>query len=163
MKPGKLVVLFAVLAMALAACGGGEVTEQIIESQEGVGDIEIDENDGTISLEFEDDEGQGGSAVIGGGSVPDDFPIPVPAGGEVVAMFSTDAGTTVSIEYPVGDYASLVSFYEDWANSAGGNLTTFGGDDLQSWLVALDDGSGYSVAVSDNDDVAMVALIVSEG
>lgn len=35
-------------ALVLTACSGGKVAERIIEGQEGVGNVEISEDDGTV-------------------------------------------------------------------------------------------------------------------
>ncbi len=81
-------ILGALLAsgmLLLAACSPGEeLTEQIAESQEGVGDVEIDEDSGEVSVESDE-----GSATFGGGELPDDFPIDMPEGGEVQSVIET--------------------------------------------------------------------------
>ena len=56
MSMKKFVLGTVVLAMVLSACGGA-ITEQIIESQEGVENFDVSENDGTVVLELEDEEG----------------------------------------------------------------------------------------------------------
>ncbi len=53
----RVVLASVVLTMVLAACGTA-ITEQLIESQEGVGNVEIDENSGSVVIEFEDEEGE---------------------------------------------------------------------------------------------------------
>ena len=101
------------------------------------------------------------TAVFGGGEVPDDFPVPVPSGGDVQAVMESPAGTTLTIFYPVSEFDSLLAFYEDWVNGVGGEVTTFSGDDLTNWSVQTADQI-YNVAVANNDTEASVAIIVSD-
>ena len=49
----RVVLASVVLTLVLAACGTA-ITEQLIESQEGVGNVEIDENSGSVVIEFEE-------------------------------------------------------------------------------------------------------------
>ena len=161
MRTGRLLVVLGVLALVIAACGGGEeLAEQIIESQ-GDGEIEIEENDGTVAVTIETEDGEDATATFGGGEVPDDFPVPVPSGGDVQAVMESPAGTTITIFYPASEFDSLLAFYEDWVNTVGGEVTTLTGPDLTNWSVQ-DGDQIYNVAVADNDTEASVAIIVTD-
>jgi hypothetical protein len=158
-KPGKLVILLAVFALALAACGGDEIAEQIIESQDGVGDIEIDQNDGTVAITIQGDDGEDSVAVFGGGEVPSDFPIPVPGGGDVGAIIETEGNTSLTLVYPMSEFDTLSQFYENWANDAGEvQFSTASSDPrLSSWVVQSGTAN-YTVTVSEGNDRTVVSL-----
>lgn len=148
MRIKTIISLMSVIALALAACSSGaEVEEQLIESQEGTGDVEIDiGGDGQISVEGEDGEG---SFSIGGGEVPDGFPIEVMGGGEVQAVVDTEDGTSVSVRYE-DDYDSVRSFYEEWAESNGEIVNTMEISDPQSVTWQVEDGDRtYSISLGD--------------
>lgn len=107
-----------VAAMVIAACGSASetVAEQIIESGDGVTDVNIDGDQ--VTVEFDDEEG-GGSIVIGGGEVPDGLAIEVPGGGEVTTSFEQDSSYVVSLAYPLDEFDNLVEFYTDWVAETG--------------------------------------------
>ena len=90
----RWVVLSGALVVTLAACSSTTVTEQILEGQEGVGNVEIDEEDGNVKIEIESEDGEA-SVVIGGGEVPDGFPIPIADGGTVMAVGEQGSEATV--------------------------------------------------------------------
>jgi len=161
MSMKKFVLGTVVLAMVLSACGGA-ITEQIIESQEGVENFDVSENDGTVVLELEDEEGDV-SAVIGGGDIPADFPVPVPDGGDVMAVVSSGGDDSVSMTYPSGDFDSIKAFYENWATGFGDSLSTFSSTDAASWTVE-DGDKAYSVTVANaGAEVALTILVVTTG
>jgi hypothetical protein len=160
----RTIILLAVTALALVACSGGDLAEEILENQEGVGDVEIDENNGSVVIEVEDEEG-GGSAVIGGGEVPADFPIPVPDGGTVAAVFTQDSDATVTLTYPASEYDSLVATYQDFVDGTGGEVNTVTSSSPASvtWNVTV--GSAYyNISVAEGDpDVAVYLVSSSTG
>lgn len=160
MRMGRAIVGVFVLVMLLAACSGTDVAEQIIESQEGVGNIEIDENSGSVVLELEDEEGDT-SAVIGGGEIPADFPVPVPAGGTVMAVVTQGNDESASISYPSSEFDSLKSFYANWAAGAGEELATFESSTPPAVSWSIQDGDvAYSVSVSDTGSETFVSIVV---
>lgn len=113
---GKLGSAAAVLILVLstAACSPGqEVAERILESQEGVGDVEIDEEGGQVRIEGED-----GSLSIGGGEVPEGFPIATPDNAAVQAVIEQENEASVSLLVD-DDFESVKSFYEDWLDGRG--------------------------------------------
>ena len=145
----RLTVGLAFLALVVAACSPSEeLAESILENQPGVESVEIDEEDGTIEIEIEDEDGDA-SASIGGGDVPDDFPIPLPAGGEVQAVFTQGDQVSVTLTYAEGDFAEIKSFFENWAQGLGdSDLTSFETSNPPSYSVASGDQS-LNVSVTD--------------
>ena len=156
----RTVVLVAVTAFALVACSGGNVAEEILEGQEGVGDVEINENNGSVQIEVEDEDGN--TAVIGGGEVPDGFPIPVADGGDVAAVFTQGSDATVTLTYPAGDYDSLVATYQEFVDSTGGevNTSTTSNPASTTWNVTVDNAS-YNISVFEGDPDVTVYLVSS--
>lgn len=161
MRIRRCIVLLAALTLTLSACSGADVAEGILENQEGLGDVEIDENNGSVVIEVDDEDG-GGSAVIGGGDVPDGFPIPVPDGGTVVSVFTQDADAIVTLTYPASEYDSLVSAYQDFVDGSGGEVSTVTSSNPSSitWNVTVE-GSYYNISVSEGDPDTTVYLVTS--
>lgn len=150
------------LFLLVTACSGGEIAEQIIESQDGVGDVEIDENDGTVQIEIEDDEGNT-QAVIGGGDIPDDFPVPVPNGGTVLAVLTQTGSQSVSLIYPDDDFDSLKDFFADYVEGSGGSVSTYESSSPPSAAWTIDTGSGtISITVTSSDGEVSVGIAVVE-
>lgn len=123
--------------------------------------VQIDENSGSVVIEVEDEEG-GGSAVIGGGEVPADFPIPVPDGGTVVAVFTQDSDATVTLTYPASEYDSLVATYQAFVDGTGGEVNTFTSSNPASitWTATADDAA-YNISVTEGDPDVTVFLVSS--
>ena len=109
------VIAFALLA---AACGGAAevVNEQLLESIEGVENVEINEDDGSFEVTIEEN---GESITIGGGEIPEGLTVPVPSGGDVVGAASSDNDISVSLMYPGDQYDNLVAQYQAWADGSG--------------------------------------------
>jgi hypothetical protein len=156
----RTTVVVVVAVFAMAACSGGDVAEQILESQEGVGDVDINENNGSVQIELEGEDGE--TAVIGGGEVPEGFPIPVPDGGTVAAVFTQDSDATVTLSYPASEYDSLVATYQSFVDGTGGDVNTFTSSDPESitWTVTTSDAS-YNISVTEGDPDVTVFLVTS--
>jgi len=159
-------VAAAAIAMLISACssGGDEVTEQILEGQEGVGDVEITDDGATIEVEGED----GGTVSIGSGEIPDDFPVPVPSGGDVTFTAFSDEGSMVNLVYSGDQLEALVSEYESWMESEGFEVTrsdTTSGDIRFVALVgSRASGSPTDVSISVSDDgTGGVSVIINTG
>ena len=77
----RMAIGMAALTFVLTACQSAaeniaeNLVEQIAEQGEGVGDVDINLESGEINLETEE-----GAITIGGGDMPDGFPIPAPDG-----------------------------------------------------------------------------------
>lgn len=114
----KLWLVVALIGLLAAACQSAseQLTEQILEQQDGVSDVDIDTDSGEVSIETED-----GSISIGGGEIPGGFPIPFPDGYEVSSVFDTDSDTAVSATYPGDRYDEIVAFYDDWTSGQPGD------------------------------------------
>lgn len=149
------------MVLALVACSPGEeLAEQIIESQEGVGDVEVDSDSGEVSVETDE-----GSFTLGGGEVPDGFPVDVPSGGEIVASGDSDEVTTLAMDYPGADYDDIEAFYEDWVASSGMEQV----QDIQvsdprgrGWTLQ-DDEDVYTISINDEGDGVALAIFVTKG
>lgn len=108
-----LTLIVLVLSMTVAACSTATdaAIGRIVEADESISDVAID--DGEIMVEFEDSEG-GGLLTVGGGDVPEGFPLPVPDGGVVESSFAQGGTFGLFIRYPRPEYDTLYSFYEQW-------------------------------------------------
>lgn len=145
----------AALALVAAGCGGAAeiVNEQLLESIEGVENVEFDEGNGSFEITIEQD---GESMTIGGGEIPDGMTVPVADGGEVVGSSSSDSSLSVSLTYPKDRYEGLVAEYEAWADGSGREIqkseSTYtyedDGQEQRSASWATDDGSVY-ITVTD--------------
>ena len=113
----RLVLVVSVLALAVSACQAAseQLTEQILEQQDGVNNVDFDADSGQVSVETDD-----GSISIGGGEVPSGFGVPFPDGCEVASVFETDSDAAVSVTYPSDRYDELVAFYDDWTAGQSG-------------------------------------------
>ena len=158
------ILMATTLALTLAACSPATLTEQILESQEGVGNVEIDEDDGSVKIEIEDEDGDA-SVVLGGGEVPDGFPIPIADGGTVVAVMEQGSEATVSLTYDSGDFDAIKSFYEQWIDSSGfGVVNKFETSAPKSISWGLEDGDvSYNITVSEAGEDLFVNLFVTNG
>ena len=153
-------VLAAFGLVVVTACSGGDIAEEIIESQDGVGDVEIDEESGEVSVETDD-----GNVVIGGGDIPDDFPIDVPAGGQVLGVIEQGENATVSLVYQES-FEQISGYFSDWIGSSGVEVVNeFESSTPQSVVWTLQDGEqGYSISVADLGEGGgvQVTLIVGD-
>lgn len=160
----RIRIAMVVTALALAACGGAELTEQIIEGQEGVGDVEISEDDGTVEIEIETDEGDV-SAVFGGGDLPAGFPIAVPDGGDVKSVVESGGEASVSLAFGASEFDSIKSFYENWVGSSGATVVSkseMSSPRAVTWVLEM--GSQfYNIIVSEAVDLTIVNLVVTGG
>jgi len=193
----RYLAVAAVVALAVAACGGSdpaeELAEQIAEQAGGdVADIDIDaadgsmaidindddgdgsvsidtDNDGSVAIEIEDDDG-GGTLIIGGGEVPEGFPIPVLEGGQVVSSLvaSSDEGSggVVSVEYPAGTFDALVSSYQSWIDDqdldvSRMDMTTDEGKTVQFFGTG-EDGGSVMIIIGETGDGVVVALTAGD-
>lgn len=169
----RSIVLIGILALVASACGAAaenvaeNLAERALESEGGGNvDLDIDEESGEVSVQMESGDGSG-SLTIGGGELPDGFPIPVPDGGEVMSTFSseTEEGTSysVTISYPADRYEELASFYEDWIDGQADDVQkseTSGEFTSSSFYSATAD---VNISVTTADEEAIVTLITGLG
>jgi hypothetical protein len=161
MRASKTITALAVLALALVACSPGEeLAEQVLESEEGVGDVEIDAGSGEVRIEGEGEDGE--SFSIGGGEIPDGFPIDVPGGGEVQSVVEQGDEALVAVRWE-DDFDSIASFYEDWVGSHGEvvNKTEVSEPQSVSWTVE-DGNQAYAITVSDAGIFVQASLMATE-
>lgn len=111
-------VLLTVAAFVAGACSSAAetLTEQIVEAG-GEGNVDVNLDDETVSVSFEDEDGSG-SFTVGGGDLPSDFPVAVPDGGEVMSVFESEGDVGTALSYDAGRYDELVAFYENWVAGA---------------------------------------------
>ncbi len=142
--------------LLLAACSPGEeLTEQIAGSQEGVGDVEIDENSGEVSVESDE-----GSATFGGGELPDDFPIDMPEGGEVQSVIEQEDAVIVSVSC-TDDFSAIADHFQGWIDDNSLEvINRFESSDPQSstWSVE-DDDRAYNITVAPADETVQVTIM----
>lgn len=128
----RFALVIAMLAIVASACAAAneELAEQIIErSGGGEADVDLDLDTGQVSVETEE-----GSFSVGGGEIPDGFPVPFPDGGSVQSVFTSDTAASVSLAYPKDRFDELVAYYEAWTADQGGEWSTSS--------FTNDDGSG---------------------
>lgn len=163
----RLLIVLGATVMVVGACGGiaenaaESIIEQAIES-EGGGDVDIDfdgAGDGEFNVSVDGEDGEL-SYSVGGGEMPTDFPIPMPDGGNVLSSSTQESGDdryqAVVVEYPGGEYDSLVSEYVDYFSGVDDvqHQTSSGdGFETESWFSA---DSALTVAVSRAGDVVTV-------
>ena len=105
------------------------------------------------------------SVVIGGGDIPDGFPIDVPGGGEVQAVFQSDTDTTVAVMLDAADYETVIAFYENWIEKTGSDVVNkFESSAPKATVWTLEDGSSsYNISVSEAGEQTIVNLFVMDG
>ena len=158
----RLTISIAAASLMLAACSPGEeLAEQLLESQDGTADVEIDADSGQISVEGEGEDG--GSFSIGGGEIPEGFPIDVPSGGEIQSVMDTEGEALVAIRYEEG-FEEIRSFFEDWISDNGDvtNTTETSQPPSVTWVVEDGDRT-YSISIIDADPFVQATLIAQGG
>jgi hypothetical protein len=101
--------------------------------------------------------------VVGGGDLPDDFPVPVPPGGTVLATFQEAPASSASIEYPADQYEMVASFYKDFSTSAGieiGDVSSRPDPPFTSWFLRHGD-QVYTIVVLGSGGVTQVQVNVT--
>ena len=180
---GRAIVAVIGLTLVVASCGGGNTVEGLLESQEGIDNVEFNEGEGSFtitddegntmsvsgddeSLTITDDEGET-AAVFGGGEVPDGFPIPIMDGGTVQSVIETPQGALVIVEFPIADfdYDSLVAFYEDFSEGPG--IAVTGSTKIETaprfTTLSLEKGDArFSIVITDAVDDVMLVQLASE-
>ena len=128
-------VLVVVMALVVAGCGGSddensdggpagniaeEIAEQIAEEAGDDVDIEVDDEELTVSF---DDESGSGEVTFGGGELPDGFPFPVPDEYEVGSSMVFEQGSgdmfSVTLSAPDTDFDEIAAMYEEFLEDEG--------------------------------------------
>ncbi len=160
----RIAMAITALFVVLTACSPGEgLAEQILENQEGIENVEINEDAGEVKIEVEGEDG--GSVVIGGGDIPDGFPVDMPGGGEVQAVFESDTDTTVAVMFDAADFDTVIAFYENWIEKTGSDVVNkFESSAPKATVWTLENGSDtYTISVSEAGEQTIVNLFVMDG
>ena len=123
------------MALVVAGCGGSddedsdgglagniaeEIAEQIAEESGDDVNIEIDDDELTVSF---DDESGSGEVTFGGGELPGGFPFPVPDEYEVGSSMVIDQGSgdvfSVTLSAPDTDFDEIAAMYEEFLEDEG--------------------------------------------
>ncbi len=158
----RLMISIAAASLMLAACSPGEeLAEQLLESEDGTADVEIDTDSGEISVEGEGEDG--GSFSIGGGEIPEGFPIDSPGGGEVQSVMEAEGEAVVSIRYEE-DFDEIRDFFEDWVSDNGDITNETETSQPQSVTWGVEDGDQtYSISIVDAGQFVQATLIAQNG
>lgn len=91
-----------------------QAVERAVESETG-GEvsIDLDSTGDTMVFSVETPEGEQ-EMVIGGGEIPEDFPVPVPDGVTVLSVAWGAEGGVVVASLPAGDFDSARALYDDY-------------------------------------------------
>ncbi len=114
----RIAIVFVVFALVLTACQSvseniaESITEKALDSVDGVDGVDINVDTGEVSIETEDV-----TIRIGGGEIPDGFPIPAPDGGTVLSVFESEGNANVTLSYPGGNFDEVVGYYDEWTDS----------------------------------------------
>jgi hypothetical protein len=163
----RFTVVLVAMVLVLAACqsAGEQLSEQVLEQVDGVDDVDINTDTGEVNVVTDD-----GSLTIGGGEIPDGFPIPAPDGYEVLAVFMAEDEGSVSLLYPQDRFDELTSFYMDWVgsqpeewSSSTNTFNTADGETVRNHSWFSDTGSAVvsdcSGGLSSDINMACVTLI----
>jgi hypothetical protein len=185
----RRIAMVGAAAVLVAACGGGDPAEELadqlaeqaieeagddatvdldigdgsvdidVDDENGDGSVSVDtDNDGSVAIEVEGEDGDG-VVIIGGGSVPEGFPIPVPDGGEILSSISTSGeeggGSSVVVQYPVGSFDELVATFETWMDGQG--------VDAAKTEMSTDEGKTVQLYASGEDDLGLVITVTDTG
>jgi len=161
-----LLVLAPLLVVVACSSATDVAIERIAEVDESISDVALD--DGEITIDFDDSEG-GGSLTVGGGDIPDDFPIPVPAGGVVESSFGQADTFGLFVRYPRPDYDTLYAFYEQWVDEHADTVlakTETADPRTDGWIGEID-GANFGVSLMEsteaNDRPEMMLILNWEG
>lgn len=166
------IALAALLAVASAACGGSddaadpaeepaaaeEAAEEAAEPDvDDENDVDIDAGDDGIVVTGSDAAGEEAQIVIGASEIPDDFPMPIPEGAEVVHVSSIDtsagSSTSVTVEIDPAETPQVIALYEQWYADQG--LETMSSETM---VIADSDSVASLVQITDYGDYAEVIL-----
>jgi hypothetical protein len=155
MSKARLLIVLVVLALVAVGCAKaaentieGAIEKQLEEENGGNANVDINEDDGSVSIETDE-----GSMQIGGGEIPSDFPLPVPDGAEVVSVISTSGetdGAQVSMTFDPDDFDNVATLYDEFFNE-------------QDWEVSRtnSDSDGIKIVlISGSNDQLTASVII---
>lgn len=161
----RSLVVVGVLTLVVTGCGAG--TETIVEGAAGASgqgdvDLEIDDDGETVRIDVENEQGSGSVQIGGDQDLPDDFPVPLPDGGQVVQSVESQMGDEsmfqVLVRYENRSHEELVEFFTDYfaqyedtnmSTSTGAtSLAIFQSGEAELTVQVITDSSGTQVSVS---------------
>lgn len=165
----RILVVLVAMTLVLAACqsSGEQISEQLAEQIDGVDEVDINADTGEVKIETDD-----GSISIGGGEIPDGFPIPAPDGYEVQAVFTSDTEGSVSLVYPQDRFDELAAFYGDWTAGQPGdwanNTNSYNTADGQSvrnttWFSDTSSVTVFDCSGGQSADINMACVTLLSG
>lgn len=171
MVRSRLLVLLMVMAIAATGCAGAaeniveNALENAIEDEGGSGNvnIEIDEDEGSASIETDE-----GSIQIGGTDIPSDFPLPIPDYEEVSGVITSSQegteSTQIILSFDPDDIDEVADLYEEFFNDQGWETTrtdTTSGDIRNLWIGGISGGIDAAAVIgyTDGGDVATLTLL----
>ena len=170
---GKKVAWLVGLVLIVGACGGNNPAEQFLESQDGIDNVDIDDDGGSFTVT--DDEGNTLSVSgdeesltitgddgetlgeFGSGDIPGDFPIPTLPGANVQAVVVTPPATLVILDYSAADYSyeEIVAVYDEFSTASGisviGKMVNETAPAFASWSLQMGTAT-YDITVHDETD-----------
>ncbi len=151
-----LLIVFAILSLVAAGCGGDSATdnlvENILEQQPGVDEVDIDSEDDSMTISFESEEGDISMEMGSGQELPEGFPFPIPDGSEVVGSSTWEGPDGVAmqagLEFSAENFDSVVEFYEDFFEDEGFEITkTTSGSGVDAMVMLLADRADTTASV----------------
>ena len=167
----KSLIALVALAMVLAGCGNAaeEIAERAIEADgNGDADVELDFDDGGGQVVIETDDGTQ-TVDFGGDEIPDGLETPFRDGFEVVSTTELAQGEelaiTATVNYPGGDIDEFVAFYDDYFSGAEGISRTDNALEgaRQVFWIAPDAVKTVSVIEREGDGYVEVTVFESSG
>ena len=159
----KLIVAFAA-ALLITACGdsGSSISEQVLENQPGVSDVQIGDNGSSATIQVEED-GASATIAVGGAEIPEDFPIPLPDGGETGSVIQStgpegQSSGSVVVAYPAERWDEILAFYQNWAETLPPDrfVNVISGASPAAQIFSEQAGVSVNLGVSD-DQVLVIA------
>lgn len=146
-KSVRLMVVVAMLAALGSSCSADEgpvssdttalAVEATTESTTAATDEDPPETDEPREIESgeavsEDAKGSASGFLIGTTTeLPQEFGIPAPAGGAIVAAYESNEALSATLVYEADLFDEIVAFYDDWATGTGESLDSWTNDYLE--------------------------------
>lgn len=151
-SPTRLLAIASAGLLLLAGCSGEQVAERLAEQAAG-GDVDLDTDDGSLSIESDD----GTSLDVGGQELPEQLPeeLPLPEGLAVHGSMAQEGadGTMIGFQATYdGTFEDAVAFFDAELEAAGWTVTDHVSSDMnglraENWYV---EGFGHAGMVAVN-------------